>query len=64
MALNSIGVVQMGFGGFRVTLGGWGALLRIPDCSKLPGNERISSRGFFYVSKLSKRTSLDKVTAL
>ena len=54
----------MEFGGFRVTLGGWGAALRIPDCPKLPGNERIRSRAFFYVSKLSKRIILGEVTVL
>ena len=53
----------MGFGGFRVTLGGWGAALRIPDGPKLPGNERIGSRAFQRAPELPKRTSLDEVTA-
>ena len=54
----------MGFGDFRVTLSGWGASLRIPDCPKLLGNERISSRAFQRAPVHPKRTSLDKVTAL
>ena len=54
----------MGFGDFRVTLGGWGATPRIPGCPKLPGNERIRSRAFQRVPEHPKRTSLDKVTAL
>ena len=54
----------MGFRGFRVTLSEWGASLRIPDCPKLPGNERISPRAFQRAPQHPKRTSLDKVTAL
>ena len=54
----------MGFGGFRVTLGGCRVLLRIPDCPKLPGNERISSSAFQRAPQRPERTSLDKVTAL
>ena len=60
----SIGVVQMGFSDYRVTLSGWGAPLRILNCPKLPGNEQIGPRAFQRAPEHLKRTSLDKVTVL
>ena len=58
------GVVQMDLWVLCLPLWGWGAPLRVPDCPKLPGNERISPRAFQRAPEHPKRTSLDKVTAL